>query len=365
MPKTPLFPIPSRNFWTGKRVLVTGNTGFKGGWLSLWLARLGAEVTGVGLNPESDPNLFELANVHRMTASNNIVDIRDAYTLDKIVKYAQPEIVLHLAAQALVVPAYEDPLGTFTTNVQGTANLLNALRGLDCVRVAVMVTTDKVYDNPEDGYPFRETDPLGGHDPYSASKAATELIISCYYKSFLQKQGVAVASARAGNVIGGGDWSKHRLIPDAIRTWGVGEVLSVRYPQATRPWQHVLEPLAGYLRLSECLWRDPSLAGPYNFGPYSNEFAKVYDVLKIACKDFGKGAIKISETEANFHEALRLSLEITKANNLLNVTPRWGLKESIRRTMHWYRQYLDGSDALSLCNNDFKAFENVHQKNAT
>lgn len=355
------FLKPDTAFWAGKRVLVTGHTGFKGGWLALWLARLGAEVTGVGLAPDTAPSLFDLADIQSATATHHIADIRDAGGLRAIVAEARPEIVLHLAAQALVLPGYEDPLGTFATNVQGTANVLDALRGCDGLRVAVMITTDKVYENPENSYPFRESDPLGGHDPYSASKAAAEIVIASYRKSFLEAQGVAIASARAGNVIGGGDWAKHRLIPDAVRAWTAGVALQVRHPGATRPWQHVLEPLAAYLRLCERLWYDPLRADAYNFGPHTHEVASVLEVLSIAHDAFGKGEMQLDHSKAYFHEASFLSLETAKARRFLDVRPTWSIEEGVRRTVNWYRQQIDGVDARDLCEHDFLAFENQRQ----
>ncbi len=236
----------STAFWHGKRVLVTGHTGFKGGWLVLWLRQLGATVCGTALPPATNPNLFELARVAEGIDSH-FCDIRDSEHLAALVRACRPDIVLHLAAQPLVRASYRDPLGTFSSNIMGTAHVLDALRGLDSVRVALMVTTDKVYRNLEQPYPYREDDALGGHDPYSASKAASEIVIASYRDAFLREQGVAVASARAGNVIGGGDWSEDRLIPDAVRAWQADEILEIRRPQAIRPWQHVLEPLHGYL----------------------------------------------------------------------------------------------------------------------
>ncbi len=343
--------------------MVTGHTGFKGGWLTLWLARLGAEVTGVGLVPDTAPNLFVLAKIRNAAATHFIDDIRDAQRLREIVAEVQPEIVLHLAAQPLVLPAYKDPLGTFTTNVQGTANLLDALRGCEGLRVAVMITTDKVYENPEDSYPFRETDPLGGHDPYSASKAASEIVIASYRRSFLAAQGVALASARAGNVIGGGDWAKHRLIPDAVRAWQKGIALQVRHPEATRPWQHVLEPLSGYLCLAERLWVDPVLADSYNFGPETAEAATVRHVLGLARAAYGQGEIAWASGNRDAHEAAWLSLEVTRARNRLGVTPRWNMVECVNRTMNWYRRLAGGADAATLCVEDITCFES-QQPNA-
>lgn len=242
-------------FFNGKKVLITGHTGFKGSWLALWLQQLGAQVTGIALPPATTPNIFSLLGFHQPSPINHHLssyyhDIRDAAGLAARVKEAEPEIVFHLAAQPLVRASYREPLTTFATNVMGTANLLDALRGVTSVRTVVAVTTDKVYRNIEHPYPYREEDPLGGHDPYSASKAASELIVSSYRDAFLAEQGVAIATARAGNVIGGGDWSEDRLIPDAVRAWQSDQPLDIRRPDAIRPWQHVLEPLAGYMALA-------------------------------------------------------------------------------------------------------------------
>ncbi|BCX12095.1 MAG: CDP-glucose 4,6-dehydratase [Thermosynechococcus sp.] len=268
-------------FWQGKRVLITGHTGFKGGWLALWLRELGATLCGISLPPATQPCLFELARVGEGMESH-FIDIRDVESLARTVRKFAPQIVVHLAAQPLVRASYRDPLLTFATNIMGTAQVLDSLRGLDSVRVAVFVTTDKVYENREWPYPYRETDSLGGHDPYSASKAASELVVASYREAFLREQGIAVATARAGNVIGGGDWSEDRLIPDAIRAWQSGKQLFVRRPEAIRPWQHVLEPLYGYLVLAERLWDQPHLAGAYNFGPDPAEAATVRAVIEYA-----------------------------------------------------------------------------------
>lgn len=357
---TKLFLKPERKFWAGKRVLVTGHTGFKGSWLTLWLNRLGAQITGIGLTPDTQPNLFHLASIERMLASHHIADIRDADGLKKIIKIVEPEIVFHLAAQPLVIPAYRDSLCTFSINILGTANLLDALRDLPSVRVAVMITTDKVYESQKEKFPFRETDPLGGHDPYSASKAASEIVIASYRKSFLEAQGVAVASARAGNVIGGGDWSRHRLIPDAVRAWANGEVMLVRHPEATRPWQHVLEPLSGYLCLAERLWEEPGLADSYNFGPETADAATVRYVLGLASAAYGSGDILCEDDKLGaFHESDWLTLEVARAWQRLGVTPRWELRQSVGRTMNWYRQLVSGVDAITLCSEDISFFENT------
>ncbi len=347
--------LPDPAFWDGKRVLLTGHTGFKGTWLSLWLTRLGARVTGIALPPATDPSVFELARPSLETS--HFQDIRDADLLGELVKAASPEIVLHLGAQALVRASYRDPLGTFATNVQGTANLLEAIRQTDSVRVVVAVTTDKVYRNLEHVFPYRETDQLGGHDAYSASKAASEIVIASYRDAFLKEKNIAVASARAGNVIGGGDWSGDRLLPDAVRAWQAGRTLEVRRPEAKRPWQHVLEPLCAYLVLAQRLWDDGSLALAFNFGPNSHEAAPVRQVIEIARASYGGGEVEYGDGAEGPHEAGLLALETAKARHFLGVQPRWSLAEAVDRTMTWYRAQHEGADARALCEAEIAAYE--------
>ena len=354
----------SSGFWRNKRVLLTGHTGFKGSWLTLWLHRLGAEVTGISLPPATTPSLFALAKVQKLCQSH-LSDIRDAATLAALIDKSQPEIVFHLAAQALVHASYRDPLTTFATNVQGTANVLDALRPLDTVRAVVSITTDKVYKNLEQPYPYRETDELGGHDPYSASKAAAEIVIASYRDSYLNDKGIAVASARAGNVIGGGDWSADRLIPDAIRAWNANLTLQIRRPQAIRPWQHVLEPLAGYIKLAEQLWQQPQLAGAYNFGPETQDAATVREVVQLAQSAYGMGQVAWGDGTEGPHEAGWLALETAKARTVLGVKPRWSLVESVQRTVHWYRQQHDCADARALCEADIAAYEMANESSRT
>lgn len=347
-------------FWRGKRVLLTGHTGFKGAWMALWLQRLGAQVTGISLAPATTPNLFTLANIETI-ADTHFCDIRDAVALAGLIKNSQPEIVFHLAAQALVRTSYCDPLATFATNIQGTANILDALRAIDSVRAVVAITTDKVYKNLEQHYPYRETDALGGHDPYSSSKAASEIIIASYRDSYLNDKGIAVASARAGNVIGGGDWSVDRLIPDVVRAWNAKKPLQIRRPQAIRPWQHVLEPVAGYIKLAEQLWQQPSVAGAYNFGPQTHEAATVREVVQLAQGTYGMGQVSWGDGTEGPHEAGWLALEIAKARTVLGVQPRWTLVESVQRTIHWYRQQREGADARALCEADISAYETANE----
>ncbi len=344
------------SFWRGRRVLLTGHSGFKGSWLTLWLHRLGAVVTGVSLPPETTPNIFADANIGRLCKSH-FCDIRDAAPLAELVRAARPEIVLHLAAQPLVRASYREPRETFATNVMGTVNVLDALRGIDGMRVAVMVTTDKVYRSQEPPRPYREDDAMGGRDPYSASKAACEMAIAAYRDGFLAAQGAAVASARAGNVIGGGDWSEDRIIPDAVRAWQAGQTLDVRRPQAIRPWQHVLEPLAGYLALAQALWQQPALADSYNFGPESNGAVSVHELVEMALAAYGQGAVCYGAGHEGPHESAWLALDVAKARAVLGVEPKLKLAEAVNRTMVWYRAHHDGADALTLCQQEIAAYE--------
>jgi len=347
----------TRFAFRGKRVLLTGHTGFKGSWLALWLARMGAEVTGLALAPATEPNLFTLARVAGDMHASHECDVRDAQAVAARVQAARPQIVLHLAAQALVRAGYADPLGTHATNVMGTAHMLDALRGQADVRAVVVVTTDKVYRNREWAYPYREDDPLGSHDPYSASKAAAEIITASYRDAFLAAQGVAVATARAGNVIGGGDWAADRLLPDAVRAWSAGQTLHIRHPEATRPWQHVIEPLAAYLCLAERLWAEPTRAGAYNFGPLPHEAATVGYVVKMASSAHPESAVSYENHSKGPREAGWLALETAHARQTLGVAPRWGLNTAVTRTMAWYRAQQGGADARALCLADLDAWE--------
>lgn len=349
---------PESQFWRRKRVLVTGHTGFKGSWLSLWLSRLGAHVAGVALAPTTEPNLFSLARVDKQIDSY-FCDIRSAASLAGLVNTVQPDIVFHLAAQSLVRASYRMPVETVAVNVMGTTHVLDALREVPSLRVMVVVTTDKVYRNCEWPYPYREEDPLGGYDPYSASKAACELIVESYRQSFFGTRGVAIATARAGNVIGGGDWSEDRLVPDAVRAWSMGRPLYLRHPDAVRPWQHVVEPLHGYLRLAETLWDKPELAGAYNFGPDPQSAVTVRRVVEAARAVYGRGDVEFTPQADGPHEAGILALENAKARGVLGVAPQWSLERAIERTMMWYRRQAEGADAAALCDIDLDAYEGV------
>lgn len=342
-------------FWRDKRVLLSGHTGFKGAWLTQWLYALGAKVTGISLPPAAKPNLYTEAEIGGLCESE-FCDIRDASALIERVKISRPEIVFHLAAQPLVRASYRKPRLTFETNVMGTVHVLEALRGLAGVRVAVMVTTDKVYADRGGVGPYREDDALGGFDPYSASKAACELAVGSYRDAFLAGQGVAVASARAGNVIGGGDWSEDRLIPDAVRAWQAGRALEVRRPHAVRPWQHVLEPLAGYLTLAWRLWHQPALAGSYNFGPEISDSFAVRDVVEMARLAYGGGDVRYGDESAGPHESASLTLDNSKARVELGVAPILALKQAMDWTIAWYRAHAGGANARRLCESNIDEF---------
>ena len=334
-------------------MLITGHSGFKGAWLATWLHRMGAQVFGISLAPETQPNLYETANIAKITDSA-FCDIRNAAEIAACLARIEPDIVFHLAAQALVLRSYEQPVETFQTNVIGTANVLNAIRNISQTRVAVVTTTDKVYANLELSTPFREEDKLGGHDPYSASKAAAEILIASFRSSFFAGK-AALSTMRAGNVMGGGDWSENRLIPDAVKAWTKGETLVVRNPASVRPWQHVLEPLLGYLFLAEMTWDNPELAGAYNIGP--DGVATVEAVIALAQSSFGKGEFRFSRGEPKKHEAVHLALDNSKARRGLHVSPRWNLATAVHRTMTWYRQFNGGASASKLCNDDIDAYE--------
>ena len=340
---------PDHNFWQGKRVLLTGHTGFKGGWLTLWLSRLGAEVTCVSLPPNTSPNLFELARI-QTSCHSHFCDIRDARAIAMLSAKARPEIVFHLAAQPLVRTSYQQPLETFSTNVMGSANILDALRGSDTTRVAVMITTDKVYRNNEWPWPYRENDTLGGHDPYSASKGAAELVIAAYRRSFFQN-GVGLASVRAGNVIGGGDWAADRLIPDIIRALMAGQRPLIRSPHAIRPWQHVLEALGGYLMIAQRLVEGHDwAASAWNFGPAEADTQPVSWVADRLCALWGKdsGWDQPENPGPSLHEAGILKLDCAKARAILGWRPAFTLETALAQIAQWHGAVAQGTDARAL-----------------
>lgn len=330
-------------FWKGKRVFITGHTGFKGSWLSLWLQQMGAALTGYALAPSTTPNLFEVADVEGGMTSV-IGDIRDLDSLQKAITSCQPEIVLHLAAQALVGEGYRDPLGTFSTNVQGTANLLEAVRNTASVQAVVVVTSDKCYENKEWPWPYRENEALGGHDPYSSSKACAELVTAAYRQSFLTKAGIAVATARAGNVFGGGDWSANRLIPDLLAAFAQNQTAQLRRPNSVRPWQHVLEPLAGYLLLAEHLCSNPAANAAWNFGPNEQDCLPAGAIADQLARLWGNDASWQPETHTFPHEAGLLRLDASLAQQQLGWQTRWPLNTALAATISWHKTWLTVSN---------------------
>ena len=340
-------------FWSGRRVLLTGHTGFKGAWLAHWLAGMGAVVHGLALAPTTQPNLFDLLKIKDKIHSH-IGDIRDFHSVAAAVDACQPEFVFHLAAQALVRASYREPLTTFASNIMGTANILEAIRGRSDVKIALIVTTDKVYRNLEQMAPYPETAELGGHDPYSASKAAAELVLASYRASFLTGQGTAVLAARAGNVIGGGDWSEDRLLPDAVRAWHSGQTLQIRRPDSVRPWQHVLEPLSAYLCLAQYTYVNPQASHAWNIGP--DDAASVRTVVELAQAAYGRGLTEFATDITGPHEAGLLALDVSKLKQTLGITPRWNLQQAVSRSMHWYRDFALGQQAEILCDRDIASF---------
>jgi CDP-glucose 4,6-dehydratase len=353
-------------FWRGRRVLLTGHTGFKGAWLLLWLQELGAQVWGYALEAEPAPNLFRQLAAEQPTQAHawhhQEGGLADLAELNALVELWQPEVVLHLAAQPLVRRSYRDPLGTWATNVQGSLNLLEALKPLENPCAVVMVTTDKVYQNREWPYGYRELDRLGGHDPYSASKAAAELAIASWRASFCgtahhQTPHLRIATARAGNVIGGGDWAADRIVPDAMRALAAGEPIAVRNPAATRPWQHVLEPLSGYLSLAEELATDPEPpCEAFNFGPRLESNRPVCELVCTMLSHWSGEWLDQSDPNAP-HEAGLLHLQIDKAHHRLGWQPRWDYATTIARTVGWYRAVHEGATALECCLSDLHAYQ--------
>ncbi|OFZ86870.1 MAG: CDP-glucose 4,6-dehydratase [Betaproteobacteria bacterium RBG_16_64_18] len=346
--------VIDKSFWRGRRVLVTGHTGFKGGWLSLWLESLGAEVTGYALAPNTSPSLYEAANVARGLKESVIADIRDLVRLGDVIRRARPEIVIHMAAQPLVRASYADPIETYSVNVLGTATLLEAVRHAGGVRTVVNVTSDKCYENREWVWGYRESDPMGGFDPYSSSKGCAELVTAAMRSSFFHPESwsehkVAVASARAGNVIGGGDWAEDRLVPDLVRAFTAGLPAPVRRPEAIRPWQHVLEPLSGYLVLAERLVDEgPAYADAWNFGPEDSDAREVGWLADHVSRLWGEGARCEGDRRAHPHEATFLKLDCSKARARLGWKPRWHLERALEETVGWYRAFYTGSDVRAL-----------------
>nr|VFJ92099.1 MAG: CDP-glucose 4,6-dehydratase [Candidatus Kentron sp. LFY] len=346
-------------FWKDRRVLLTGHTGFKGSWLSLWLLQMGAKVHGYALEPDTNPALFQQLGLEQ-DVDHYIGDIRDAQGLDARVRDVRPEVVLHLAAQPLVLRSYDEPSLTWQTNVMGSINLLEALRRLENRCAVVMVTTDKVYENREWEFAYREIDRLGGHDPYSSSKAGMELAVSSWRRSFFaNRSSKYIATARAGNVIGGGDWASNRILPDIARALASGRSVAVRNPNAVRPWQHVLEPLSGYLRLAERLYLEgaSTFESAFNFGPEAGDCRTVRDLVETALEIWPGNWHDASDPRAP-HEAGLLTLSIEKARAMLAWAPRWRFVDAVRHTIDWYRMVDQGTPARDISLTQIQAYRN-------
>lgn len=343
-------------FWRNKKVFLTGHTGFKGSWLALWLQALGAEVIGFALSPPTKINLFTEADVAKGMIDIR-GDIRDYALLYDAINTHQPDIIIHMAAQPLVRYSYSYPIETYATNVMGTVHVLEAARHLKSVRAVINVTTDKCYDNRELDYSYTESDPMGGYDPYSNSKGCSELVTTAYRNSYLQEQKKGLASARAGNVIGGGDWAEDRLIPDLISACLSGSILKIRYPNAIRPWQHVLEPLSGYLRLAELLYHSPhQYAEAWNFGPDDRDAKSVAWVADAVLQQWQGNACWEQENVPQVHEAGYLKLNSTKAHEKLNWRPRWDIHQALKATVEWYKAHAERKSARELVLKQIKEF---------
>ena len=332
-------------FYHGKRVLVTGHTGFKGSWLSIWLHELGAEVIGIAQDPYSERDNYVLSGIGRKITADLRADIRDGEQLKSLFRTWQPDIVFHLAAQPLVRLSYEIPVDTYETNVMGTIHVLEAIRATDSVKVGVMITTDKCYENKEQIWGYRENEPMGGYDPYSSSKGAAEIAIASWRRSFFNpddyaRHGKSIASVRAGNVIGGGDWALDRIIPDCIRALESGNPIEIRSPRAIRPWQHVLEPLSGYLLLAQKMWNAPAdYCEGWNFGPRPESISTVWEVAQKVIENYGSGELKDISNPNALHEAKLLMLDISKAKFRLGWEPRMNLSQCVALTVDWYKRY--------------------------
>ncbi|ALO15755.1 CDP-glucose 4,6-dehydratase [Salinivirga cyanobacteriivorans] len=341
-------------FYKNKKVLITGHTGFKGSWLSIWLNMLGAEVIGVALDPINKKDNYVLSGISS-SIKDYREDIRKPDSVKEIVFKEKPEILFHLAAQPIVLDSYKKPVYTYETNVMGTVNMLETFRLSDSLKIGVFITTDKCYENIEKNYSYKETDPMGGYDPYSSSKGAAELAISSYRNSYFTEGDKKIASARAGNVIGGGDWSPYRLIVDIISALESNTKIKIRNPQAVRPWQHVLEPLGGYLILAAKMHMEQQYDEAWNFGPETENIVTVKQLLEEVIKYYGKGTwIDVSEKE-KLHEATLLSLDITKAKNKLNWQPKLSFRETVQYTVDWYKKYKT-ENVMDLCTNQIKQY---------
>lgn len=346
----------NRDFWAGKRVLLTGHTGFKGAWAAIWLKSLGAEVSGLALPPDQTPSLFELAQVHGLIDSH-MVDLRQAAAVERFLDERRFDLVLHMAAQPIVRAAVADPITTFATNVMGTAHLLQALRAQGDLQAILTITSDKVYANADTGRAFAEGDPLGGKDPYSASKAATEIVVQSFAKSYFEPAGVPLATARGGNVIGGGDFSRDRIVADIVRAAHAGEAVVLRHPEATRPWQHVLDCLAGYFRHLEALASDPAAPRALNFGPKPGGRAVTVGELATLGVEALGGKPWAHEPDPKSLEAKSLAIDAGLAKRTLGFESRLDAPAAVALTMDWYRRQAAGEDALALCRSEIEGYE--------
>ena len=332
------------HFWSGKKVFLTGHTGFKGSWITVWLSSMGAKVTGFSLAPNTNPNLFEEAGVAALCVRSYIEDIRDLTSLQKAMIEAEPDVLIHMAAQPLVRHSYNNPVETYAINVMGTVHVLESARYIDSLRATVIVTTDKCYENKEWVWGYRENEPMGGYDPYSNSKGCAELVTAAYRQSYFSSDSKrnSIASVRAGNVIGGGDWSEDRLIPDAIKAFQSEQVLKIRNPYATRPWQHVLEPLSGYLVLTQALYQKGyEFSSAWNFGPLDEGNRTVEEVVNLLISEWGNSASWEKESLGQRHEAGLLKLDCSKAHSLLGWYPRWSLEVAVQKIVEWQKDFQD------------------------
>lgn len=357
------------DFWRGKRVFVTGHTGFKGAWLTLWLHSMGAKVFGYALPPATEPSLYTLVGLDEVVTSTG-GDIRELEALEQAMQDASPDVVFHLAAQAIVRESYISPVDTYATNLMGTVHLLEAVRHCPTVRAAVLITTDKCYENREWVWGYRESDPMGGFDPYSSSKGCAELAISAYRNSFFSSGTdtspcAAIASARAGNVIGGGDWAADRLIPDILRSFGAGIPVRIRRPDSVRPWQYVLEPLCGYLRLAQLLYAGDGfrLAQSFNFGPHTEDARDVGWIVRRMVELWGPGASYDIDNGAHPHEANYLRLDVAKAGQLLGWHPVWNIRTALGKTVDWEKRRLAGENVRSLCVSQIEEYQDDLERN--
>jgi CDP-glucose 4,6-dehydratase len=351
--------VIDNNFWSDRSVFITGHTGFKGGWLSFWLSQMGAKVHGYSLEPPTTPNFFTVCNLEKHLESSTIGNILDFHHLHKALDQTSPEVVFHLAAQPLVRESYSSPIATFETNVVGTANVMEACRSVPSIKTIVNITTDKCYENKEWSWPYRENDRLGGHDPYSASKACAEITAAAYRDSFLTDANMNLASVRAGNVIGGGDWAADRLIPDFLRALDIGEILTIRSPNAVRPWQHVLEPLSGYLMLAEKLFSEGNaFTEAWNFGPNDDDAKSVGWIVDQLCTHM-PGAKWQTETAQQPHEAGLLKLDSSKAKTRLGWNPRWNLEMALNKIIEWHQAWRKGGDMAAFTSAQLQAYTNT------